>query len=1048
LKCAAASAALAAGGIGTYPGIFNSREKFAQYHADVKKWEQSSWNETDYVECFSDDGKDGLVAGDGKPYIQNGDKNALWSAQSKGLWPNFSRDYRFFTANYLNYLEWVAANPPPKLTRLQIVRDVALNLASSLQNVNLGLMRYSTDAQGGYVLSPIKNIDDNRTDIIDKLNSFDPKDGSGGTPLSETLYEAALYLTGGTVDYGAKSQPGKSTTTSAVLDGKYVSPIQYSCQKNYVVYLTDGAPTVDDDANTKIGDMIGGTCKADSAPPAHDSGWTTYSGVCMDDLAGWMANENTDLGKAAGAIGKQQALTYMIGFGDGVKESVPYLNMIAKAGGTNNAFTAADVGTLTNALQQIFSSIQEDSSTFVTPSISVNAFNRAQTDQDLYFSLFRASNKPHWPGNLKKYKLSKKNEIVDANGTPAVGVDGFFSDNAQSFWSPSKDGADVTAGGAASQQGAPADRKLFTVLDASKTWTDAQNQIDTSNTSLTDFVVGTGMDNTACSDACKKAISWIRGVDVNDDNKDNIFDDQHKFMGDPLHGRPAIVPYGKLAGDITDVTVFVPTNDGLLHAISGPDNGGKELWAFMPPELLGRIGAISQTGAVTQRSYGLDGDVRVLRMDKNQNGTVDSGDRVWLFFGMRMGGNHYYGLDVTDRTNPKLMWNIGPDTLPQLGQTWSAPVVARVNVSGGNDDTEKFVLIFGGGYDTTQETQGYSPDIVGNRVFMVDAKTGKRLWFAGGTANSGGGTQPDLKLDDPDTSGTSTVKTMNNSIPSRVTVIDTDGDLFADRMYVGDMGGRVWRFDIFNGQTKDKLVTGGVIAALGQGGADTASKADNRRFYNAPDVALMQIRGQDPFYNVAIGSGYRGHPLDTQTQERFYSIRDKMPYAKLTQDLYDKNTPLTNDQLVDITPSTASIDKTANGWRLDMTANGGKWVGEKVLSESVTVNNVILFTSFEPSILGSQKGACFPATTNRAYAVSAFTGRAALDFNDDKVVDDKDRSTELNQEGIVGEIQVALKAPPPPGEDPTVCLAGMQVLKKCVKAGGKVRTFWNRSDAR
>ena len=42
---------------------------------------------------------------------------------------------------------------------------------------------------------------------------------------------------------------------------------------------------------------------------------------------------------------------------------------------------------------------------------------------------------------------------------------------------------------------------------------------------------------------------------------------------------------------------------------------------------------------------------------------------------MRMGGNHYYALDVTDPTNPKLMWNIGPAQLPGIGQTWSTPVI-------------------------------------------------------------------------------------------------------------------------------------------------------------------------------------------------------------------------------------------------------------------------------------------------------------------------------------------------------------------------------------
>ena len=37
---------------------------------------------------------------------------------------------------------------------------------------------------------------------------------------------------------------------------------------------------------------------------------------------------------------------------------------------------------------------------------------------------------------------------------------------------------------------------------------------------------------------------------------------------------------------------------------------------------------------------------------------------------------------------------------------------------------------------------------------------------------------------------------MKYSIPSDITRLDSDGDGKVDRLYVGDTGGRVWRFDI------------------------------------------------------------------------------------------------------------------------------------------------------------------------------------------------------------------------------------------------------------
>ncbi len=88
------------------------------------------------------------------------------------------------------------------------------------------------------------------------------------------------------------------------------------------------------------------------------------------------------------------------------------------------------------------------------------------------------------------------------------------------------------------------------------------------------------------------------------------------------------------------------------------------------------------------------------------------GETVRIYFGMRRGGSEYYGLDVTDRNAPTLLFKIGPNEagtkrLTNAGQSWSTPAVARVNISGGRRRTPcKQVLVFGGGYDTVQDNGG------------------------------------------------------------------------------------------------------------------------------------------------------------------------------------------------------------------------------------------------------------------------------------------------------------------------------------------------------
>ncbi|MBK7252059.1 MAG: VWA domain-containing protein [Gammaproteobacteria bacterium] len=345
--CNTSQAALATSG--AWPTFGNPRKQAGQYRTVSGKtsWRSIAGGNATPVEYVDDEGTHGATTGDSKVYIYNGGTG--WDTSPHSLWSGsaLTGTYRFYSANYLNYKAG-PGTPTPK-TRLEIVRDVAIDLASSLNGVNLGLMRYSTDAQGGYVLNAVQNIATSRSAIINTLQGFSPTAGNGGTPLSETYYEAALYLKGGNVDYGNRSSPGLSVAASRVSGGsQYKSPLEYQCQKNYVVYLTDGAPTLDTDANAKIASMIGkSACAADPYEPYHDGGWVTGSGICMDDLAGWLSNPQTDL--APSLPGSQTALTYMIGFGSDLAASMDYMNNIARAGGTEHAYTASDVPTLTAA---------------------------------------------------------------------------------------------------------------------------------------------------------------------------------------------------------------------------------------------------------------------------------------------------------------------------------------------------------------------------------------------------------------------------------------------------------------------------------------------------------------------------------------------------------------------------------------------------------------------------------------------------------------------------------------------------------------------------
>jgi type IV pilus assembly protein PilY1 len=300
---------------------------------------------------------------------------------------------------------------------------------------------------------------------------------------------------------------------------------------------------------------------------------------------------------------------------------------------------------------------------------------------------------------------------------------------------------------------------------------------------------------------------------------------------------------------------------------------------------------------------------------------------------------------------PTLAWIVDSSRagFEDLGQSWSPVQPARVEIGGSATD----VLLFGGGYDAGQDTNVFRTDTKGNAIYMINAATGALEWSAGsGTARS----DHDLEL-----------ALMNFSIPAGLRVIDIDRDGLDDRIYVGDMGGQLWRFDLINGQPRSSLGEGGVLASLGGAGAGgSPADIDLRRFYNAPDIVEI-IDGNALFVAINIGSGYRAHPLNTATNDEFYSVRDFRSREVLASNVYGSESQpiLTREDLPDITNDlTPDLATNAPGWRLRM----AQAAGEKVLSSSLTLSNVLFFNSFTPA---ASANSCLPVGgLNRLYRIS------------------------------------------------------------------------------
>ena len=107
-------------------------------------------------------------------------------------------NYTIYSANFMNYLR---SDPTAIRTRLDIVQSVVANVVNSVNGINIGLMRFSQNQEGGMISSAMEDITTARPGFIAALNAYTP---SGPTPLTEVLWEAMRYYRGAL----RRGQPG------------------------------------------------------------------------------------------------------------------------------------------------------------------------------------------------------------------------------------------------------------------------------------------------------------------------------------------------------------------------------------------------------------------------------------------------------------------------------------------------------------------------------------------------------------------------------------------------------------------------------------------------------------------------------------------------------------------------------------------------------------------------------------------------------------------------------------------------------------------------
>jgi type IV pilus assembly protein PilY1 len=821
---------------------------------------------------------------------------------------------------------------------------------------------------------------------------------ANNAPYALTLDEAYLYYSGGAPMaglqdgvYNASSNPG-GYDPAALSGGNYASPIAGNeCGRNFIVLIGNGSP---DNAENSAAEARlisrGGKLMSD---PINLSPDDQYQSNWADEYARFLAS--TDI--YSEQEGTQSLTTYVIDIFDPdsnqkntktFKGARAFLRSI-KDQGKGRYFDVSTTEQIVAALLDILNEIQSVNSVFASTTLPVSVNVRGTNLNQVYMGVFRpdATSLPRWFGNLKLYRLAiddatDSTYLADMNGNEATSsTTGFINHSALSYWtssssfwedsprgtppsgSDSPDGAEVEKGGAAQHirdnaiANGIAARQLYTCTNGGGRCT------SNSLLSATPF-----NDSNSAIPLSDDLINWARGANnkaldaIDGFSSSTVRPSVH---GDVLHSRPVVVNYNRYNND-DDVVAYYGSNDGFLHAVkggmgaSGGIEPGTELWGFTPREFFTKLERAydlspkilnDNNGDLTPtplpKDYFADGSIGVYQHDANNDGILNAGDgdKVYIYLSMRRGGRLLYALDVSDPAAPRFLWAIDNNTtgFSELGYTWSAPKVAKINADLDDDGTNEVtpVVIFGGGYDPAKDderasipnnsAQRLNERSMGRAIYIVRADTGALLAWG----------------------------STDFSVPSDVTVIK-DHQGYASKLYVGDTGANLWKIDISNANSSNWTMSR--LASL-----SGTTSANFRKFLYPPDV----VGTNDGYDAILIGSGDREDPFDTTTINRFYMIKDNNANSNVTEsDLYDATDNLIQEGTDAEKSAAASSLASAKGWYITLRT------GEKVISSAITLSGTTFFNTNMPA--AAVPGSCAPNLGNAYIYMLAFKDARAV----------------------------------------------------------------------
>ncbi|MEN5313927.1 pilus assembly protein [Pseudomonas koreensis] len=651
-----------------------------------------------------------------------------------------------YTGDYIAYVVGLAINNGtrdfttgaiPNDYRINVARNVSTALVTSNRTLRMGLSTFNpvtnnNPGNGGYIarsisdLSPVSGsvtqaqADANYNALISSINGLS---AVANTPLAETYYEITRYMRGMAPYYN-------STPTT------YTSPIQYRCQKNYGVVITDGLPTYD--RTFPSNDPLGGSRLPNWDGINNDgnnlNGDNEGDTLYLDDIAKFafdidMRSTGTDAaGKSWNAVDfpKQNMNTYTVGFtadNDMLSDAASY--------GQGRYYQATDSTGLNAALSSALSDITSKAGSGGSGVTSGTTLAGGT-------SYFQTSYDPKdWRGTIKSFGFTSAGAVNTAAAswtTDTTIVPGATAPTYQS-WNTTSNAAVTLAYGnfSAAQQ-------------------------TTLSQSLPSGI--SGNDLVEWSKGTNKTGLKVRSVLLGDIiNSPLVLASPSDKTASDLSGDTTYTTYLTTKAANMNANLVVNANDGFVNVINSAN--GTRRYAYMPSSVLPSLRLIADPAYINGVSHKflVDGQVGVYDLQFN------SAWKTVAIGGTGAGGKTFYALQLFDASAGNVLnalWEVSAPVVANtanafndLGYAYARPEVARLADG-------RWAAFIANGYGSNSGVAA---------LYVLDVRDGSLI--------------KKIVIDSSETTnGLSSVKLKVNS--SNV----------VQAAYGGDLKGRLWKFDL------------------------------------------------------------------------------------------------------------------------------------------------------------------------------------------------------------------------------------------------------------